>query len=142
MSVKYDLSRFVNVQRKVYLQALAEVRSGRKWDHWMWYVFPQLRGLGYSDLADFYGIENEEEAQQYLRDELLGRRLRDISAALLKLPDNDPVSVMGWPDNLKLRACMTLFEYVAGPYSVFGKVLEKFFDGERDPATLRKLRGM
>ena len=137
---KYDLRRFIDAQRNIYTRALIEIRTGRKWDHWMWYVFPQLRGLGYSDISDYYGIENEEEARQYLRDDLLGRRLRSISAELLKLPGNDPVRIMGWPDSLKLRSCMTLFEYVSGPQSVFGRVLDKFFAGERDGETLRRLR--
>ena len=135
----YDLDRFLSAQEQTYDIALAEIRADRKQSHWIWYIFPQLRGLGHSAYSDFYGIKNAEKARQYLNHAVLGCRLREISGALLDLRENDPVRVMGVPDNLKLRSCMTLFECVAEPDSVFGKVLEKFYSGNRDRRTLERL---
>ena len=135
----YDLNRFLAPQERDYEQALAEIRAGRKRSHWIWYIFPQLRGLGYSYYAEFYGIADAEEARQYLAHPVLGARLREISGALLELQESDPVLVMGRPDDLKLCSSMTLFEYVAEPDSVFGKVLDRYYGGKRDAATLRML---
>jgi len=135
----YDLNRFLAAQERDYAQALAEIRAGRKRSHWIWYIFPQLRGLGYSYNAEFYGIADAEEARQYLAHPVLGARFREITGALLELPESDPVRVMGRPDDLKLCSCMTLFERVAEPGSVFGKVLDKYYGGKRDAATLRML---
>ena len=135
----YDLNRFLAAQERDYAQALAEIRAGRKWSHWIWYIFPQLRGLGYSYNAAFYGIADAEEARQYLAHPVLGARLREITGALLELDENDPVRVMGRPDDLKLCSCMTLFASIAEPDSVFDKVLVKYYGGKRDAATLRML---
>ena len=135
----YDLNRFLTAQEQDYAQALAEIRAGRKRSHWIWYIFPQLRGLGYSYNAEYYGIADAEEARQYLAHPVLGARLREITEALLELPESDSVRVMGRPDDLKLCSSMTLFEYVAEQGSVFGKVLDKYYGGRRDAATLRML---
>lgn len=134
-----DLNRFLMAQERDYAQALAEIRAGRKQSHWIWYIFPQLRGLGYSYNAEYYGIADAEEARLYLAHPVLGSRLREITNALLELPESDPVRVMGRPDDLKLCSSMTLFEYVAEQDSVFGKVLDKYYGGRRDAATLRML---
>ena len=135
----YDLNRFLTAQEQDYAQALAEIRAGRKRSHWIWYIFPQLRGLGYSYNAEYYGIADAEEARQYLAQPVLGARLREITEALLELPESDSVRVMGRPDDLKLCSSMTLFEYVSVQDSVFGKVLDKYYGGRRDAATLRML---
>ena len=135
----YDLNRFLTAQERDYAQALAEIRAGRKRSHWIWYIFPQLRGLGYSYNSEYYGIADAEEARQYLAHPVLGARLREITTALLELPESDPLLVMGRPDDLKLCSSMTLFEYAAEQDSVFGKVLDKYYGGRRDAATLRML---
>ena len=105
----------------------------------IWYIFPQLRGLGHSHNAEYYGIADVEEARQYLAHPVLGTRLREITGALLELNESDPGRVMGYPDDLKLCSSMTLFEHVAEKGSVFGKVLDKYYGGKRDAATLRML---
>ena len=135
----YDLERFVSAQERDYLTALAEIRHGRKRSHWMWYIFPQLRGLGMSSTSYFYGIENLEEAKAFLDDPFLGKNLIEISEALLSLDNSDARSIMGSPDDLKLRSSMTLFSLAAPEEPVFKKVLEKFYLGIQDPATLRIL---
>lgn len=135
----YDLERFVSAQERDYLTALGEIRHGRKRSHWMWYIFPQLRGLGMSSTSYFYGIENLEEAKAFLDDPFLGKNLIEISEALLSLDNSDARSIMGSPDDLKLRSSMTLFSLAAPEEPVFKKVLEKFYLGIQDPATLRIL---
>ena len=135
----YDLRRFISAQKQDYLTALEEICRGRKRSHWMWYIFPQLRGLGMSSPSDFYGIESLEEARAFLDDPYLGGNLREISQALLSLDTGDARSVMGSPDDLKLRSSMTLFSLAAPEEPVFKKVLEKFYRGVQDPATLRIL---
>ena len=128
-----SLERFVSAQARDYGTALAEIRSGHKRSHWMWYIFPQLQGLGMSSTAQYYGIHGIEEAKRFIAHPGLGRNLREISNALLALDTNDP-------DNLKLCSCMTLFEAAAPDEPVFGAVLDKFYGGERDSLTLEKLR--
>ena len=134
-----DLSRFLNAQARDYEQALSEIRAGRKRSHWIWYIFPQLDGLGYSGTAQYYGIRDLEQAKDYMAHPVLGPRLVEISEALLALPSSDPGAVMGYPDDLKLCSSMTLFELAAPDQPVFGKVLDKFYGGRRDPLTLRLL---
>ena len=136
------LERFTAAQAGDYDRALAEIRAGRKRSHWMWYVFPQLRGLGRSEMAHRYGIADAEEARAYLDHALLGARLREISSALLEQPERDPTRVMGSPDDMKLRSSMTLFEAVARHEEgqVFTKVIEAFYRGQRDESTLRLLK--
>ena len=136
----YDLDRFVKAQEYDYDTALREIRGGRKRSHWMWYIFPQLRGLGYSSTAQFYGIRDLQEARDYMAHPLLGPRLLEISEALLELETDNPSAVMGYPDDLKLCSCMTLFELAAPEQPVFARVLEKYYAGRRDQRTLTLLR--
>ena len=138
----YDLERFYEAQEYDYETALSEIRNGRKESHWMWYVFPQVAGLGRSAMAEYYAIRNKEEARAYIEDPVLGKRLIEISQALLQIESDDAGKVMGWPDNLKLRSCMTLFAEVAPEQPVFRSVLEKFYDGEMDGKTLDIMGGM
>ena len=133
------LDKYVSAQARDYDDALREIRSGRKRSHWIWYIFPQLDGLGYSPTAQYYGIRDLEQAKDYMAHPVLGPRLVEISEALLALPSSDPGAVMGYPDDLKLCSCMTLFELAAPDQPVFGKVLDKFYGGRRDPLTLRLL---
>ena len=133
------LDKYVSAQARDYYDALREIRGGRKRSHWIWYIFPQLDGLGYSPTAQYYGIRDLEQAKDYMAHPVLGPRLVEISEALLALPSSDPGAVMGYPDDLKLCSCMTLFELAAPDQPVFGKVLDKFYGGRRDPLTLRLL---
>ena len=138
----YNLDRFLKEQESDYPVALSEIRAGHKQSHWIWYIFPQLKGLGTSHYAEFYGIEDADEARAYLAHPVLGARLREISEALmgLGLEQNDPAEVMGgYPDDMKLQSCMTLFASVSEEGSVFHDVLYKFFGGEMDENTLSKL---
>lgn len=134
-----SLQRFVEAQERNYAGALAEIKSGRKQSHWMWYVFPQMQGLGRSPTAQYYGIKNREEAAAYLQHPVLGGRLEEISAALLNLGTNDAHKIFGSPDDVKLKSSMTLFAAVAEEQPVFQQVLRKFFGGGKDEATLRLL---
>ena len=134
-----DLSRFVAAQATDYAPALAEMRAGRKRSHWMWYIFPQVQGLGYSSMAQHYAIADAAEAAAYLKHPTLGPRLVDISKVLLTLPGSNATAVMGTPDDLKLRSSMTLFAQVPGADPVFQQVLDKFFSGAPDAKTLQLL---
>ena len=130
--------RFLKAQAGgVYERALEEIRSGRKRSHWMWYIFPQLDGLGTSDTARYYAIRDREEALRYWEDPVLRERLLEITGALLEL-EGPAWEIMGYPDDLKLRSCMTLFWLVTGE-PLFKGVLDRFFGGEPDPCTVRKL---
>ena len=134
-----DLSRFVEAQREVWPAALAELRAGRKTSHWMWFVFPQIAGLGRSPTAIFYAIASEAEARAYLGHPLLGARLREAVLALLAHEGESAEAILGPVDAIKLRSSMTLFERVGAPGDPFGRCLDAFFAGERDGATLRLL---
>lgn len=138
----HDLERFYKAQEYDYETALSEIRNGRKESHWMWYIFPQVAGLGRSTTAEYYAIKSKEEAKAYIEDPVLGKHLIEISQALLQVSSDDAEMVMGWPDNLKLRSCMTLFAEVAPEQPVFRNVLEKFYDGEMDGKTLDILKKM
>jgi uncharacterized protein (DUF1810 family) len=134
-----DLDRFITAQQKVYPQALAEIRQGRKTSHWMWFIFPQLKGLGQSSNALYYGITDLAEATAYLRHPVLGPRLVEISQALLPLPGKNATTVMGSPDDVKLCSSMTLFSQVPEADPVFMQVLEKYFQGKEDFRTIALL---
>ncbi|MBQ6154864.1 DUF1810 domain-containing protein [bacterium] len=134
----YDLSRFSKVHQWDYPRALAEIRQGEKKSHWMWYIFPQLRGLGHSARAHIYGLADAQEAKAFVEDEYLGGHLREISQELLKF-DGDIKALMGDVDAMKLRSCMTLFVQVAPEEPVWQQVLDKFFDGKQDELTLKML---
>ena len=135
----YDLDRFKKAQAEDYKTALEEIKRGRKESHWIWYIFPQLKELGFSSTAKYYGIDGIDEAKAYMADAELRRNLLKITDALLRQPETDIHRVMGYPDDLKLRSSMTLFEAAAPDCSVFGEVLDRFYGGERDDATLKRL---
>ena len=135
----FDLQRFLDAQEQDFDVALGEIRSGRKLSHWIWYVFPQLAGLGHSYMCQIYGIRGIEEARAYLAHPVLRARLEQITSALLELDERDPVRVMGGIDALKLRSCMTLFSRVEGASSVFAQVIDEFYGGEPDSLTLQML---
>ena len=134
-----SLSRFVAAQAGVYETAWAELAGGRKRSHWMWYIFPQLAGLGFSPTAQYYALADLAEARAFLAHPELGPRLVRISALLLSLGSSDATAVFGPPDDLKLRSSMTLFALAAPQEQVFQQVLDKFFYGKRDPLTLKLL---
>lgn len=136
-----DVARFVTAQELRYETALEEVRNGRKESHWMWYVFPQLRGLGRTYNANYYGIADLEEANRYIEESTLKAHMDEMLDVLLDLPTDDPVSIFGGLDAMKLRSSMTLFDLVS-PNDRFARVLEKFFDGQRDQRTLRMVEGL
>ena len=131
----YDLNRFLKAQELMYPWALREMKNGKKQSHWMWFIFPQLKTLGRSSTAIYYGIEDIGEARAYIEHPILGARLREISQALLELDTNDALAVMGHPDNLKLCSCMTLFSRAAQDDRVFEAVINKFFNGNADAYT-------
>ena len=134
------MKRFLDAQEEDYQQALSEIRSGRKQSHWIWYILPQLKELGYSNNAQYYGIRDLDEAKEYLREPILRAHLIEISEALLALPESDPRKVMGYPDDLKLRSSMTLFAAAAPEISVFQEVLDKYYDGKGDQKTLEIIK--
>ena len=135
------LERFIKAQNNTYEEALNEIKAGRKRSHWIWFIFPQMKDLGFSHMSQFYGIENIDEAREYLANPVLGTRLVEISEALLNLQENDPAVVMGGsPDDMKLQSSMTLFAAVSDDNSVFHRVLDKFFDGKKDTKTLGLLK--
>ncbi len=134
------LSRFLKAQNQTYLKALHEIKTGRKTSHWMWYIFPQLKGLGKSETAQLYAIEDLSEAEAYLKHPVLGKLLVEISEALLELPPMPASQLLGWPDEMKLRSSMTLFSRVPSADPVFGKVLDRYFEGSEDELTLRLLQ--
>ncbi|MSR21241.1 MAG: DUF1810 domain-containing protein [Gemmatimonadetes bacterium] len=131
----YDLDRFLPAQEESYDRALDEIAQGAKLSHWMWYIFPQIAGLGSSSLSKLYAIANESEARVYLAHLILGPRLIECVEALLRIDDRSARQIFGSPDDLKMRSCATLFEVVSPEGSVFTRLLEKYFKGERDPKT-------
>ncbi len=134
-----DLSRFVDAQAGTYGQALAELRAGRKTSHWMWFVFPQVAGLGRSPTAQHYAISGLDEAHAYLADPVLGARLVECAQALLDLPGSDAAAVLGPVDAMKLRSSITLFARADPAQPVFRAVLERYFAGQEDEATTSRL---
>lgn len=139
MSEAFDLQRFVDAQRPVYAAVLTELRRGKKASHWMWFVFPQIQGLGSSPTARRYAIASLAEARAYLAHPVLGERLRECCEILLTLDGQTAEEIFGYPDVLKLRSSMTLFSRAGGDDTVFDQVLTRFYDGEADPATLARL---
>ena len=131
-----DLNRFVAPNERDFAEALSEIKAGRKRSHWIWYIFPQIQGLGVSSTSMYYGIRDLEEARAFLAHPVLGKNLREITEALLELDTDDADAVMGWPDNMKLRSSMTLFELADPGEDIFGRVLDKFYGGERDDRTV------
>jgi uncharacterized protein (DUF1810 family) len=134
-----DLGRFVSAQQDVYEQALAELRAGSKRSHWMWFVFPQIAGLGRTATAQRYAIDDLAEARAYLAHPVLGPRLTECARALLQVQDRTAAQILGTPDDLKLRSSMTLFAHAADDPAVFRAVLERYYGGADDPLTLQRL---
>lgn len=136
--MKNDLERFLKAQEKDYEHALNEIKKGRKTGHWIWYIFPQIAGLGFSSTSKYYSIKDKNEAIEYLKNKTLKNRLIEICEALLSLESDDATYVMGYPDDLKLKSSMTLFDEVSD-IDVFKKVLDKFYKGEKDEMTISLL---
>lgn len=136
---RFDLQRFVDAQEPVYEVVLGELRSGRKRSHWIWFVFPQLRGLGRSPTAEQFGISSLEEAGAYLKHDVLGPRLRECARLVAQIDGRSADDIFGWPDNLKVRSSMTLFAHAIDDNAEFRAVLDKFYEGEDDPATVELL---
>jgi len=136
---QFDLQRFIEAQDRVYDNVLAELRNGAKRSHWIWFVFPQLRGLGRSDTAQHYGISSLDEARAYLAHPVLGARLRECTGLVAAIGGRSVDEIFGWPDNLKVRSSMTLFAHATDDNAGFREVLDKFYDGEEDPVTVELL---
>jgi uncharacterized protein (DUF1810 family) len=136
---RFDLKRFVEAQARVYPSVVEELRSGRKRSHWMWFIFPQLRGLGSSPMAAHYGISSLEEAREYLRHELLGPRLRECTGLVNQVQGRSIGEIFGSPDDLKLCSSMTLFARATEDNQDFTELLDKYYGGEQDPLTLKQL---
>lgn len=137
MTNDYVLERFIEAQEKDYPVALAEVKNGKKTSHWMWYIFPQIHGLGFSETSRFYAIKNINEAEEFLKHPVLGSRLIQICNELLELNTNNANKIFGSPDDLKFHSSVTLFSLLPNTHSVFQKLLDKFFNGKKDAKTLR-----
>ena len=138
--MNYNLERFIKIQKEDYAMALKEIKNGRKRNHWMWYIFPQLKGLGTSAMAQYYGLENLEEAKEYYNNNYLRKNLLEITKALLSLDNTNIESILGYPDNLKLLSCMTLFEIVDEHEKVFSQILDKYYKGKRDTNTINLIK--
>lgn len=140
MSNQNRMQRFIDAQSGDYETAIAEIKNGRKRSHWMWYILPQIQGLGFSETSRYYAIKDINEAADFLQHSLLGQRLVQICNQLLQLSSSNATAIFGSPDDMKLRSSMTLFSSVPGADPVFQKVLDKFFDGAKDSKTLQILR--
>jgi uncharacterized protein (DUF1810 family) len=136
----HNLQRFVDAQENTYQQALSELRRGKKQTHWIWYIFPQVAGLGSSSMAERYAIKSSAEAVAYAEHDILGARLRECTQALLAHEGRDIDDIMGFPDNLKLKSSMTLFAAISPPGSIFETVLDQFFGGQSDEKTVSFLK--
>lgn len=140
MSKENNLNRFIDAQERDYQTALTEIKNGRKKSHWMWYIFPQVQGLGFSETSRFYAIKDLDEAEAFLQHPILGSRLIAICNALLGLQSNNANQIFGSPDDVKLKSCMTLFAALSNSDPVFGLVLDKFFNGRKDQKTLQLIK--
>lgn len=134
--LKFDLNRFVTAQESVYPQVISELKNGRKQSHWMWYIFPQIDGLGKSETAKQYAIKSLDEARTYLHHPILGQRLLECSSLLLDIQDKTAENIFGFPDCMKLQSCMTLFWMTMPPGSIFKQVMAKYYKNEKDCKTI------
>ena len=134
------IERFVIAQQNVYHRALYEIKNGSKQSHWMWFIFPQIRGLGFTDYNQYYGIKDLKEAEQYLNDPILGKRLIEISEAVLSQQGKTALEIFGKPDDRKLKSCMTLFNQIENTNPIFLRVLDKYYLGLMDDKTVSVLR--
>lgn len=139
MTDNNELIKFLDAQNQVYLKALSEIKNGKKETHWMWYIFPQIKGLGSSETAQYYAIKDLNEATAYLQHPILGKHQIEISEELLNLNEKTATQIFGTPDDMKLRSSMTLFANVKNTNPVFAKVLDKYFNGLADDLTLQLL---
>jgi uncharacterized protein (DUF1810 family) len=139
MDDPYNLERFVKAQERVFGEVISELRMARKTSHWMWFVFPQIRGLGHSHMAQMYAISSRGEAEAYLNHPLLGPRLRECTRLVLQADGRSADEIFGSPDNLKLKSSMTLFAHVTADNQLFLDVLSKYFDGQEDARTIDRL---
>ena len=139
MSESFNLERFIDAQEADYERALSEINNGKKQSHWMWYIFPQMKALGKSEIANFYGIIDLEEAENYLNHPVLGKHLIEISEAVFNLEEKSATEIFGCPDTMKLKSSMTLFSSVKNSNPIFSRVLEKYFGGKSDEITLELL---
>jgi uncharacterized protein (DUF1810 family) len=137
---RFDLARFLEAQAGVYDQVVDELRSGQKRSHWIWFIFPQLAGLGRSETSAYYAIRSLDEARAYLRHPILGPRLLECTALVNRLEGRSAAEIFGWPDDVKFRSSMTLFELAAGAPSEFTTALQAYFAGERDARTIELVR--
>lgn len=135
----YDIDRFIKMQKLYYEIALSEIKDGYKRTHWIWYIFPQLKGLGQSYNSEYYGLEGTEEVIEYMKNPYLRNNMIEICNELYKLDDSIE-NIFGYPDYLKLNSCMTLFEYSIPEEKIFSKTIEKFYNGKRDRTTLDMLK--
>lgn len=139
--MEQDLNRFIKAQENSYEQALSEIKAGRKRSHWMWYIFPQFKGLGFSETSKYYSIKDLDEAKRYLNHPILGERLKTITNELLALNENNANKVFGSPDDLKLKSSMTLFATInISEENIFNAVLDKYFNGQTDNKTLTLIK--
>ena len=140
MSDPYHLQRFLDAQSSIYAQVLAELRDGRKRSHWMWFIFPQIAGLGHSETARYYAIGSLDEAAAYLQHSVLGPRLLECTSLVTQVSGKTIHEILGSPDDMKFRSCMTLFSHAAVDKQPFEEALQKYFAGEKDSLTLECLR--
>ena len=139
--MEQDLNRFINAQENSFEESLSEIKSGRKRSHWMWYIFPQYKGLGFSETSKYYSINDLDEAKRFLNHQILGERLKLITKELLILNENNANKVFGSPDDLKLKSSMTLFATIdTSEENIFNAVLDKFFAGQNDNKTLTLIK--
>lgn len=136
MSNKYNLERFLSAQEQSFDIALKEIKNGKKVSHWMWYIFPQIQGLGFSEISRYYSIIDLQESKLYLNHNILGNRLIKVSEILLTIEGKTANNIFAYPDDLKLKSCMTLFKYISPENSIFHKILDKYFNKEDDYKTL------
>ncbi len=135
----FDLSRYIDAHQRSFSQALTEIKNGHKESHWMWYIFPQIDGLGHSATSKYYSIKNLEEAREFIAHPYLGVNLREICRALLLLETSNATMIFGNPDDKKLKSCMTLFSYATDDNQIFLDVLRRFFEGKKDNRTIQLL---
>ena len=136
----YNLNRFIEAQKRNYNQALSEIKNGKKLTHWIWYIFPQIKGLGMSNVSMYYSVYGLDEAKEYLNNDYLKNNLLEITKALLELDNNNPTEVLGYPDDLKVKSCMTLFHYAEPSIDLFKKVIDKYYKGEFDANTINIIK--
>lgn len=142
MKDKYNLKRFIDAQDQCYGEVLQELKNGRKQSHWMWFIFPQIIGLGRSEISQYYAIKSVEEAQEYMKNEILQKRMNEVCSILLDINTNDPIEVFGFIDSMKLKSSMTLFNIVNPDNTIFIDVINKFYNGEQDINTLELIKDL